>query len=229
MDRIFVYDWNLTYRLDHWVRVLAIGLLVLTGFYIHWPFLPGGEVGGLAVMAWMRFVHFVSAYALILGIVVRVYLAFNSRFDADWRDFGLWKNIRNIPDILPYYLFIRDSHQAYRRYNPLQALTYLFWVVLTVFLALTGFALYHGKVFGLIRSPEAFQWVNHLLGGESYTRIWHFLAMWVFILTTAIHVYMAAMTTWIRRDHTFRSMFSGYKIKPSRVEGKAGGREGGRS
>jgi Ni,Fe-hydrogenase I cytochrome b subunit len=57
-------------------------------------------------------------------------------------------------------------------------------------------------------------WVNALLGGESYTRIWHYLAMWVFLITVAIHVYMAAITAWTNRDHTFRSIFTGYKAKP---------------
>jgi len=213
MEREYEYSWNLTYRIDHWVRVLALVVLVFTGFYIHWPFLPGGEPGGFAVMAWMRFAHFTAAYIFILGLVVRLYLAFNSRFDADWRDFGVLRNLRNIPDILLYYLFLKDTHKEYRRYNPMQALTYLFWIFLVIFLALTGFAIYRGRVFGIIPAPDSFYWVNMLLGGEQNTRIWHFLAMWVFIITIAIHVYMATMTTWIRRDHTVRSMLSGYKLK----------------
>src|SRR3990172_8466860 len=220
MEREYEYSWNLTYRIDHWVRVLALTILTFTGFYIHWPFLPGGEPGGFAVMAWMRFAHFTAAYIFILGLVVRLYLAFNSTFDADWRDFGIIRNLKNIPDILLYYLFLKKTHKEYRRYNPLQAFTYLFWVFLTLFLVLTGFALYRGKVFGIIPAPDSFLWVRDLLGGESYTRIWHFLAMWVFLITVAIHVYMAAMTTWIRRDHTFRSIFSGYKLK---IQGSRGG------
>ena len=220
MEREYHYEWNLTYRIDHWVRVLALIVLTFTGFYIHWPFLPGGEPGGFAVMAWMRFAHFTAAYIFILGLVVRLYLAFNSTFDADWRDFGIIRNLKNIPDILLYYLFLKKTHKEYRRYNPLQAFTYLFWIFLILFLTLTGFALYRGKVFGIIPAPDSFLWVRDLLGGESYTRIWHFLAMWVFLITTAIHVYMAAMTTWIRRDHTFRSIFSGYKLK---IQGSRGG------
>ena len=60
-----------------------------------------------------------------LGLVVRVYMAFKSTFDADWKDFGIIENIKNIPDILGYYLFIKGSHKDYRKYNPLQALAYL--------------------------------------------------------------------------------------------------------
>ena len=59
--------------------------------------------------------------------------------------------------------------------------------------------------------------MNTVLGGESYTRIWHYLAMWVFLILVAVHVYMAAMTTWANRDHTFRSIITGYKVKPRRA------------
>jgi Ni/Fe-hydrogenase 1 B-type cytochrome subunit len=213
MKHEYDYVWSATYRLDHWIRFLSVAVLTLTGFYIHWPFLPAGEPGGVGLMAWMRFFHFVSAYVLILGLLVRLYLAFNSRFDADWRDFSLIQNIKNIPDVLLYYLFLKDTHKPYRRYNPMQALTYLFWIFLILFMALTGFGLYRGSVFGILPAPDYFGWVNRLLGGESYTRVWHFLGMWVFLVTVGIHVYMAALYTWVHRDHTLRSMFSGYKLK----------------
>lgn len=213
MEREYKYVWNLTYRIDHWVRVLVLAVLTFTGFYIHWPFWTGGPEPTIPLMAWMRFAHFTAAYALVLGLVMRLYLAFYSTFDADWRDFGIRRNLKNVPDVLGYYLFLKGTHKEYRLYNPLQALTYLFWVFLILFLTLTGFALYRGKVFGLLPAPDSFQWVNALLGGESYTRIWHYLAMWVFIITSAIHVYMAIMTGWTRRDHTVRSMISGYKVE----------------
>jgi Ni/Fe-hydrogenase 1 B-type cytochrome subunit len=217
MEQEYIYTWSRTDRIVHWTITLAVAVLTLTGFYIHWPFIEGGAPGGVDVMAWMRFAHFVGAYAVILGLIVRVYLAFASHFDADWREFSLWRNLRSVPDILGYYLFLKRGHKEYRRYNPLQALTYLFWLILILFLSLTGFALYHGNIFGILSAPEAFGWVNTLLGGESYTRIWHYLAMWVFLITVAVHVYMAAMTGWTNRDHTFRSIFTGYKVKTRRA------------
>ena len=217
MEREYIYAWSRTERMVHWVVALAVTVLTLTGFYIHWPFIEGGASGGVDVMAWMRFAHFTGAYALILGLIVRVYLAFASRFDADWRDFSLWRNLRSVPDILGYYLFLKRGHREYRRYNPLQALTYLFWLFLILFLSLTGCTLYRGRIFGILSAPDSFSWVNDLLGGESYTRIWHYLAMWVFLITVAVHVYMAAMTSWANRDHAFRSIITGYKVKPRRA------------
>lgn len=217
MEREYTYAWSLSVRIVHWAIALAVAVQALTGFYIHWPFLQGGAPGGVDLMAWMRFSHFVAAYALVLGLVVRIYLAFASVFDADWRDFSLWRNLRDLPDMLGYYLLLKPRHKEYRRYCPPQALMYLFWVFLVLFLALTGFALYRGTVFGILPAPDSFRWVSALLGGEPYVRIWHHLAMWVFLITVAIHVYMATITAWMNRDHTFRSIFTGYKLKPRRA------------
>ena len=212
------YHWNWAYRIDHWVRVLALVVLTVSGFYIQWPWRTGDAgyvAGSFPTMAWMRFAHFVAGYIFLLGLIVRLYLAFNSKFVADWRDFGIWRNLRRIPDITLYYLFLKRSHQNYRRYNPLQALTYLFWAVIIVVQSLTGFALYHGNVFGILPAPESFMWVQHLLGGEPNVRLVHQLVMWLFLITAAVHVYMAAMVTWTERDHSFRAMFTGYRKRPA--------------
>ncbi len=206
-----VKEWNLAYILEHWIRVLAVAVLVFTGFYIYRPFLAGGPES--FIMAWMRFFHFVAAYALILGLVVRVYMAFRSTFDRDWRDFGIIRNIKNVPDILGYYLFIKGAHKDYRKYNPLQALAYLgvgLVILVTIF---TGGALYHGNLFGFIKAPDHFQWVNSILGGEAVTRIIHFLATWFFIIFVLIHVYMSLMINAVHKDKTFLSIFTGYKVK----------------
>ncbi len=204
-------EWSLGYILDHWIRVVSIAVLVFTGLYIHWPFIAGGPES--FIMAWMRFFHFVAAYALILGLVVRVYMAFRSTFDADWRDFSVTENLKNVPDILSYYLFIKGSHKDYRKYNPLQALSYLFVGLVIIFTGLTGGAIYHGRFLMVVPAPDAFRWVSRLLGGESYTRIWHILAMWFFIVFLLIHVYLAFMTGLINKDRTLTSIFTGYKLK----------------
>jgi Ni/Fe-hydrogenase 1 B-type cytochrome subunit len=204
-------EWSLGYILDHWIRVIAIAVLVFTGIYIHTPFIAGGPDS--TIMASMRFFHFLSAYALILGLVIRIYMAFKSTFDADWKDFSITENLKNVPDILSYYLFIKGSHKDYRRYNPLLALAYLVTALVIIFTVLTGGALYHGKLFGILTCPGSFRWVSTMLGGESYTRIWHILAMWYFIIFVLIHMYLAISISLINKDRTFTSIFTGYKVK----------------
>lgn len=212
MGKERVKAWSLGYILEHWIRVIAIAVLVFTGFYIHWPFIAGGPDS--FIMAWIRFCHFVAAYVLILGLVVRIYMAFRSTFDSDWRDFSIIENLKNMPYIVGYYLFIiHKKRQEYRRYNPLQALAYLFVAVVIVFTALTGAALYHGKLFLFITAPDSFRWVNTLLGGESYTRLWHIAAMWFFIIFTLVHIYFGLMIAAVNKDKSFASIFTGYKLK----------------
>ena len=211
MEQGLKYEWSWPIRIDHWIRVTAVTVLVFTGFYIHWPFIAGGSDGLL--MAWIRFSHFAAAYVLVLGLVIRVYLAFNSAFDRDWKDFGILRNLRDVPDMLGYYLFMKGSHKDYRKYNPLQALAYLFIGLVIIFTAITGAALYKGMAFGLINTTESFRWVNAMLGGESYTRIWHYLSMWIFIIFVAIHVYMSILASAVNKDKTFTSIFTGYKLR----------------
>ena len=211
MKEELVKDWSLGYIMEHWIRVVSIVVLVFTGIYIHTPFIAGGPDS--TIMATTRFFHFVAAYTIILGLVVRVYMAFKSTFDADWKDFSIIENLKNVPDVLGYYLFIKGSHKEYRKYNPLQAFAYLFTGLMIIFTALTGAALYHGKLFGLITAPDSFRWVSCFLGGESYTRIWHIIAMWYFIIFMLIHVYLAISITLINKDRTLSSIFTGYKLK----------------
>jgi Ni/Fe-hydrogenase 1 B-type cytochrome subunit len=211
MENGQIKEWNAAYILDHWIRVVAMIVLIFTGFYIHYPFITGGPDS--FIMAWMRFFHFVAGYAFVLGLVVRLYLAFRSTFDADWKDFSVVSAIKNVPDIAGYYLFLKGSHKEYRKYNPLQALSYLFTGAMIVLSALTGFAIYHGKVFGIIPAESGFRWVITLLGGESYTRLWHIIIMWYFIIFMVIHVYMSLMINFVNKDGTFISIFTGYKLK----------------
>jgi len=207
------YEWNLAFRIDHWVRVAAIVILIFTGFYTHSPFIAGGPDSYLYV--WMRCFHILAAYTLVLGFIVRVYLAFNSRFSRDWKDFGIWKNLAGVPDTLGYYLFIKGTYKSYGRYNPLQALGYLFMGLMIIFMGVSGSALYRGYAFGFMHGEKLFAWFTNLLGGLSHVRMWHYLGMWIFIMFILVHVYMSLLTSASNKDKSFTSIFTGYKLKKS--------------
>jgi Ni/Fe-hydrogenase 1 B-type cytochrome subunit len=210
MEQELKREWNRSYIVEHWTRVLSVAVLVVTGFYIHWPFMGGGPES--FIMANMRFLHFVFAYVLILGLIIRLYMAVFSRFDADCWDFLTIGNITNLPDIAGYYLFLKSSHKDYRKYNPLQALAYLAMAVCIVIMALTGCAIYHGNLFGVIPCPAGFTWVNGIMGGEPNTRLVHLAITWFFIIFTVIHVYMSLMITAVNKDRSMSSIFTGYKL-----------------
>jgi len=201
--------WSTAYRLDHWIRVLSIFTLIITGWYIHAPFFGGGE--GALTMATARWLHFSAAYVLIFGLIVRVYMSFNSKFYADWRDFGLWKNLKGIPAEIAYYVFVRPDGIKNGRYNPLQAYTYLFLLLLLLLMASLGFSMYTGTLFGLADASDSFAWIQNLFGGETMVRNLKFLFTWFILIFILIHVYIVIVATYWDKDNTLGSMFSGYK------------------
>jgi len=201
-----VYHWSVAARVEHWVRAISIFLLIFTGFYIHSPFIAGRE-GFL--MATMRLIHFICAYILVIGVFVRIYFSLRGDLIGDWKEFNPIKNLKNLPDILAYYLFLKKSHKEYERYNPLQAVVYYALAILILLQAATGFAIYGGAPF----LHNLFNWINSLLGGETYTRVAHYIITWIFVIFIPIHIYMGILQTVERKDSTFFSIFTGYKSK----------------
>ncbi len=189
----------------HWVHLLSMALLLVSGWYIHSPFFEGG-------MGLMRYIHFISMYVVILVLVIRIYWAFFGA-QADFHDFVVYQQENRgkfIPTLM-YYMFLRKEHPATGKYNPLQKITYLTWPVLIILQALTGFALYSGDIFGLspLYAPRAMSWLVDICGGLANVRIIHYLIMWVFILSVGIHIYLA-----LAEDiKEFAPMFLGARAK----------------
>ena len=59
----------LPFRITHWVNLISMILLIVTGFCIHFPFWP--EFMGIA-----RGVHIFLGFVIAINAVVRVILAF---------------------------------------------------------------------------------------------------------------------------------------------------------
>lgn len=192
----------------HWAHLLSMGLLLISGWYIHSPFFAGG-------MGIMRYIHFLAMYVVILVLLARIYWAFFGT-PHDFRNFALLQKENKskfIPTLL-YYAFIRKEHPLTGKYNPMQKMTYLIWPILLILQALTGFALYSGSIFGIsfLYAPDAMKWLIGLCGGLANVRIIHYLIMWIFILTVAVHVYLA-----LAEDiKEFAPMFFGVGIKEKR-------------
>ena len=201
-----IYHWTAPVRILHWIRAVAIAILIFTGLYIQKPFLSGGD----ETMAWNRFFHLLGAYLLVFGFVFRSYLMFFSKdpAEADWKELlPLPRNLKGLPQIVKYYLFMTDYHPRYKRYNPIQGPVYLLIGILTVIMAMTGFAIYTGWL------HPYFNWVNALLGGESVTRVVHVLGMWLIIALSLSHIYLVLRQNALEKDRTFMSMIDGYVCK----------------
>lgn len=164
-------------RIMHWLHLLCMVLLAFTGFYIHRPFFEGS-------MALMRYIHFIAMYVVLINLIARVYWAF---FGAprDFHEYGFGRrDFKTLWSMIRYYTFTKKEHPDTGKYNILQKGTYNFWVFLLIFQGITGFALYEPTM-------SYFGWFTQWVGGLGHVRTIHFLVMWVFIITTAIHVYLS--------------------------------------
>lgn len=175
--------------LMHWLHLISIVVLTWTGFYIHRPFYT-------ASMSVHRTLHFVFMFVFILTAIVRLWwgvLGAGSAAPGERRrrrDISFFFPERENRGMLwqtaKYYTFIRRTHPRTAKYNPLQKLTYASWLLLVVLQAVTGFAIW-------TNTAEFFLPLTNLLGGLQAMRAIHYLIMWLFIITTMIHIYLSVV------------------------------------
>lgn len=163
-------------RIFHWSNMISITLLILTGFYIHAPL----SFRLFSSMDSARMLHFAMAYLLVVGVVGRVYYAIVAK-DAKNVVFNPIPDIKNLPSMLKYYLFLSDSHPDYGKYNPGQKMMYTGWLVLAILMIITGFILY---------KPALFMGLGGTLGGLAAVRIIHYIINWLFVLSVIVHIYL---------------------------------------
>jgi Ni/Fe-hydrogenase 1 B-type cytochrome subunit len=168
----------MSFRILHELIMWSIVLLILTGFYIHRPFIGGAGF----LMALMRGVHFFFAIILIVTVVIRVISMFVGR-DRDWRSFvPTGSDFQLLPKIINYYAYLADEPALKKKYNPLQMMSYCLAFILIVFQILSGLAL---------KWPDTFGWFNYgWFSNEIEARMAHFVVTWLFIMFIMIHVYL---------------------------------------
>src|SRR5271169_1397704 len=79
-----VYVWQYPLRLVHWGIVISIGVLSVTDYYIHNPFIVG-QAQHPFLMGEFRFVHECFGMAFIAFFLLRMYLFFAGDRWTRWR------------------------------------------------------------------------------------------------------------------------------------------------
>lgn len=176
------------FRVTHWVNLICMALLILTGFLIHFPF--WGAVMGVA-----RGLHVFCGMVLLANCVVRIILAFllNSAPTGGTRnmvkDYKTWlpqaDNRHQLGSWVKYYLFIKKDHPLSAKLGVPQKLSYLAVAVLILIMAYTGFCLWVPT-----SSWTFFAAGTSLVGGMMSMRIIHYFMMFVFICFSMIHIYL---------------------------------------
>ncbi len=131
--------------LTHWINLLAMFFLALSGFYIHFPIVPG-------LMGLARGTHFFWMFVLLINLIVRIILMFvvkdavmpNTReVDYDYKNWLPQKaNRHQMWPWIKYYLFLKKDHPISAKYGVLQKIAYIVTPFLILAAAYTGFCLW---------------------------------------------------------------------------------------
>ncbi len=198
-------------RIFHWLRALAILILVITGFYISWPFLVAPESSDVLVQGYIRAAHQIFGFLLVSITLVRAYLFFFGKSDIERRSFKDVLSPKSWITQLKSYLWMGHLDKA-GVYGPLQFVTYLAISVVALLICVTGLVLYanvyHQGLGGLLGGTA--NWVTAMMGGLAPVRIWHHYFTWVFIIFVVIHVYMAVWSGIRFKHNSVDSIVSGY-------------------
>lgn len=173
-------------RITHWINAIAVVLMATSGWRIYnaapfWPFtIPagatlGGWLGG--ALQW----HFAAMWLLVINGAV--YLTVNLATGRLRRQFFPLSPRQFLRDFAAA-LRGKLGHADLRHYNAVQRGAYLFVMVDTVLLVLTGLVLWKSVQFPLLRE---------LFGGYDLARRIHFLAMAALLGFVVIHLAMVAL------------------------------------
>jgi Ni/Fe-hydrogenase 1 B-type cytochrome subunit len=205
------YVWEVPVRVTHWVNVLAIITLSVTGIFIASP-KPLALTTSQYIMGWVRFVHFTAAYALTISVFSRIYWSFVGNRYASWREFfpvTTPEGRQRMLDTFRYYTFMSKKAPHTVGHNTLAGTAYSVVFLLYFVMMLTGFALY------VERAPHSamhkvFGWLLVLFSNQGL-RLTHHCVMWLLIGFAIHHVYSAWLMDVKERGGVMSSIFGGYK------------------
>jgi thiosulfate reductase cytochrome b subunit len=188
----------LAVRITHWLNVLAVLVMVLSGWRIYnaapvfesFRFPPELTLGGwlAGALQW----HFAAMWLLAInGLVYLIYGISSGHFRRRLLPVSPRAVLRDITDAFRGRL----SHQDLSVYNAAQRAAYLALIVALVLLVLSGLAIW---------KPVQLQELAALMGGYEGARLVHFICMAAVVLIVIVHVVMVALV-----PRTLPSMITG--------------------
>jgi Ni/Fe-hydrogenase 1 B-type cytochrome subunit len=177
----------------HAVHMISMIILGFTGMYLRFPYFGGGR-------DFMRGTHYVFMVVVIVTLVWRVWYAFFSKTNADWREFAIGKkDLQSTLGVLAYYGYFSNNKPHVAKYNVLQKISYNLFLYMMIIQAITGLALLKFNIMFLNMTPSQLiiGWNLGALLGSAALALWvvrmiHYVLNWAFILMMTIHLYLAA-------------------------------------
>ena len=211
-----VYVYDAATRIWHWVTALCIVVLGVTGYFIGSP--PpsiGGEAYQHFLFGYIRMTHFIAGMILGVAFLMRVYRVFvggphaRQIFYIPFWNLHWWKDLFGE---VRWYLFM-GKPKEYIGHNPLAHFAmFAMFVLPTIVLLLTGFALYAEDAGVQSTWYRLFGWVFVVIGDSFAVHTWHNVAMWIVIIFSMVHMYMAIREDMTHRQTTVSSMISGWRF-----------------
>jgi len=211
-----VYVYDAATRIWHWVTALCIVVLGVTGYFIGSP-LPsiGGEAYQHFLFGYIRMTHFIAGMILGVAFLMRIYRVFvggphaRQIFYVPFWNLHWWKDLFGE---VRWYLFM-GKPKEYIGHNPLAHFAmFAMFVLPTIVLLLTGFALYAEDAGVQSIWYRLFGWVFVVIGDSFAVHTWHNVAMWIVIIFSMVHMYMAIREDMTHRQTTISSMVSGWRF-----------------
>lgn len=210
-----VYVWELPVRIFHWVNVISIVVLCITGYFIGQPLAiqKGTEASFNYWFGINRFLHFLFAYIFFFNFILRMYWAFVGNKYSRWNMYipykkSQWKEIFNVLKV--DILHIENTPIDSIGHNMLASTTYLFTFIAFIFQSLTGFGMYAAMSTSWF--PKLFAWFVPLVGGDMAARHIHHILMWLFIIFAIIHIYLVFYHDYVERRGVTSSIIGGWKF-----------------
>jgi Ni/Fe-hydrogenase 1 B-type cytochrome subunit len=211
---VHVYNWGV--RAWHWLTVGCLFALGITGYLIGSP-LPsvGGEASENFGFGYVRFIHFAAGMVLAVGFLWRVGMTFFAtplhreiflpRVDKPRFRHDLWAEMK-------WYMFLRKEPNPAVGHNPIAQLSMFFMFTLpTIFMIVTGLALYAQGAGEGTALDRLFGWVGPVLGGNQALHTYHHLMMWVIAAFTIVHIYAVVRADVMSGQSTISVIVGGYR------------------
>jgi len=184
-------------RITHWINVLAVLMMITSGWQIYnasplfgFSFPDGITLGGwlAGALQW----HFAGMWLFVLnGLVYLVYGIASGHFRRKLLPIAPLAVLRDIGQALRGRL----AHQDLSIYNAAQRAAYLALIVALVVMVLSGLAIW---------KPVQLYWLARWMGDYEGARLLHFFAMAAIAFIVLVHVVMVALV-----PRTLPTMFTG--------------------
>jgi thiosulfate reductase cytochrome b subunit len=187
----------LVVRITHWINVLAVLMMVTSGWQIYnasplfdFSFPAAATLGGwlAGALQW----HFAAMWLLVVNGLV--YVAYGIASGHFRRKLLPVSPVAVLHDVREAFRG-RLAHDDLSKYNAAQRAAYLALIVVLAVLVASGLAIW---------KPVQFHWLGSLMGDYEGARLMHFFAMAAVVLIVLVHVLMVILV-----PRTFPTMITG--------------------